>query len=188
MTNKAELRVYYKSLRKEISLNTIEDKSIAIANQLINLAIWDKNYYHIFLPITKQKEVNTEYILHILQGKDKNCIISKSNFTNFKMLHYLLQDNTKILVNRYGIPEPEDGIEIDVSKIDVVFIPLLAYDTKGNRVGYGKGFYDRFLSDCKPHCIKIGLSFFEPEIDIVDVLESDIKLDYCVTPESVFTF
>jgi 5-formyltetrahydrofolate cyclo-ligase len=55
-------------------------------------------------------------------------------------------------------------------------------------VGYGKGFYDRFLSDCRPHCIKIGLSFFEPEIDIVDVLESDIKLDYCVTPESVFTF
>ena len=188
MPNKAELRPHYKNLRKALSLDSIEDKSVAIANQLLNVAVWDKDYYHIFLPIATQKEINTEYILHVLQGKDKNCIISKSDFSNFKMTNYLLQDNTKIVVNSYGIPEPVDGIEIDSSKIEVVFIPLLAYDTKGNRVGYGKGFYDRFLSECAPNCIKIGLSFFEPETEISDVLDSDVKLDYCVTPNAVFEF
>jgi 5-formyltetrahydrofolate cyclo-ligase len=77
---------------------------------------------------------------------------------------------------------------VPVSKIDVVFVPLLAYDEKGNRVGYGKGFYDAFLSECKPETIKIGLSFFPPELEIKDVTSDDIKLDFCVTTDSVHAF
>ena len=183
---KAELRKYYKSKRTALTHNQIEAYSVAIANQLLELQVWDKEYYHVFLPIVNQKEINTEYILHILQGKDKHCILSKSDFKSFKMTNFLLQDNTKIVVNKYGIPEPVNGIEIDNSKIEVVFVPLLAYDTKGNRVGYGKGFYDRFLSECNPNCIKVGLSFYKPEKEIKDVLETDIKLDYCVTPDAIF--
>ncbi|WP_375238141.1 5-formyltetrahydrofolate cyclo-ligase [Aurantibacter sp.] len=185
---KAELRKSYKSKRVALTHNQIEDLSVAIANQILQLQIWDKEYYHVFLPIVNQKEINTEYLLHVLQGKDKHCIISKSDFKAFKMTNFLLQDNTKIVVNSYGIPEPVNGIEIDNSKIEVVFIPLLAYDIKGNRVGYGKGFYDRFLSECNPNCIKIGLSFYKPEEDIKGVLKTDIKLDYCVTPNAIFEF
>jgi 5-formyltetrahydrofolate cyclo-ligase len=185
---KAELRKSYKIQRIALTHNHIEAYSVAIANQLLQLPIWDKDYYHIFLPITNQKEINTEYILHVLQGKDKHCIISKSDFKLFKMTSFLLQDNTKIVVNKYGIPEPVDGIEIDNSKVEVVFIPLLAYDSKGNRVGYGKGFYDRFLTECHPNCIKIGLSFFKPETEILDISKTDIKLDYCVTPDDTFKF
>ena len=69
-----------------------------------------------------------------------------------------------------------------------MFVPLLAFDTKGNRIGYGKGFYDRFLADCKPETIKIGLSFFEAEKDFNDVSKDDVQLDYCVTPEELFQF
>jgi 5-formyltetrahydrofolate cyclo-ligase len=70
----------------------------------------------------------------------------------------------------------------------VVFVPLLGYDVQGNRVGYGKGFYDAFLSQCKKDVVKIGLSFFEPEQEITDVLNTDIRLDYCVTPTTVYSF
>ena len=185
---KANLRKSYKIQRAALTKNHVEAYSVAIANQLLQLAIWDKDYYHVFLPITDQKEINTEYILHVLQGKDKHCIISKSDFESFKMTSFLLQDNTKIAINTYGIPEPIDGIEIDNSKVEVVFIPLLAYDTTGNRVGYGKGFYDRFLTECSLNCIKIGLSFFKPEVEPIAVLETDIKLDYCVTPDALFEF
>ena len=104
------------------------------------------------------------------------------------MTHFLLTDNTKIKKNEYNIPEPVDGIEVPSKKIDVVFVPLLAYDKKGNRVGYGKGFYDKFLSECKPDVIKIGLSFFEPEELIADIFEGDIKLDYCVSPNGFYQF
>lgn len=186
--NKIELRKKYKDLRSLLSAEELEEKSLAIANQLLKLAIWQKTYYHLFLSIEKQKEINTEYILQILAGKDKEIVISKSDFETGRMTHFLLTDNTKIIKNDYGIPEPVDGLEVPVVKIDVVFVPLLAFDKNGHRVGYGKGFYDRFLSECKPTTIKIGLSFFEPEDLIEDVFESDIKLNYCITPQSIHTF
>lgn len=190
--NKKELRLKYKALRAELSSEAIEDKSLAIANQAVKSDIWNKLYYHIFLPITEHKEVDTEFLLQVLAGKDKEIVVSKSNFETRKMTHYLLTDNTKFKKNEYNIPEPVDGPEtsgeVPSTKIDVVFVPLLAFDKKGNRVGYGKGFYDNFLSECKPEVIKIGLSFFEPEEEIMDVFVSDVKLDFCITPEKVYQF
>ena len=187
-TNKKDLRLHYKNLRKEFSIDNIEEKSLAIANELLQLPIWDKTYYHVFLPIEEQKEVNTEYILHLLSGKDKEIVVSKSNFETRKMIHFLLTDNTKFKKNEYNIPEPVDGIQVPSNKIDVVFVPLLAFDKKGHRVGYGKGFYDNFLAECREDVIKVGLSFFEAEEEIIDVCESDIRLDFCITPEKIYQF
>jgi 5-formyltetrahydrofolate cyclo-ligase len=185
---KKEIRLKYRELRNSLSESQIEEMSLAIANEVLLLPIWEKTYFHVFLPIEEKKEVNTEYILHLLSGKDKEICISKSNFETRKMTHFLLTDNTKIKKNEYNIPEPIDGIEVPSHKMEVVFIPLLAYDTYGNRVGYGKGFYDKFLAECTQNCIKVGLSFFEPEEIILDVSASDIQLNYCVTPNSVFKF
>ena len=188
MKNKKELRLKSKTLRNALSENEIEEMSLAVANKILTLPIWEKTYFHIFLPITEQKEVNTEFILHLLSGKDKEIIVSKADFETRNMTHFLLTDNTRIKKNAYNIPEPVDGIEVPSHKIDVVFVPLLAFDKKGHRVGYGKGFYDKFLSECRPDVIKIGLSFFDPEELITDVFEGDVKLDYCVTPNEVHSF
>ncbi|WP_405575038.1 5-formyltetrahydrofolate cyclo-ligase [Winogradskyella sp. Asnod2-B02-A] len=185
---KSELRQKYKQLRSQLSENDIDDFSIAIANQLLTLDIWNKSFFHIFLTIEEQKEINTDFILNILAGKDKHIVISKSNFDDYSMSHYLLTDSTTIKKNRYNIPEPIDGIEIKPSQLEVVFIPLLAFDTAGNRIGYGKGFYDRFLASCKPETIKIGLSFFESEDEISDFSKNDIKLDYCIIPNKIYRF
>ncbi|MBM6500520.1 5-formyltetrahydrofolate cyclo-ligase [Flavobacterium macrobrachii] len=186
--NKNELRQKYKALRNQLSTEEIEDKSLAIANRLLQLNIWEKTYFHLFLNIEEQKEVDTEFILQILAGKDKEIVVSKSDFKTHEMTHYLLTDNTKFKKNEYNIPEPIDGLEVLVSKIDVVFVPLLAIDKNGNRVGYGKGFYDNFLAKCREDVIKIGLSFFEPEEIIDDVFKTDIRLDYCVTPFGINNF
>jgi 5-formyltetrahydrofolate cyclo-ligase len=185
---KKELRQKYKALRQNFTTNEIEDLSLAIANKLLTLPIWEKTYFHIFLPITEQKEVNTECVLHLLSGKDKEVILSKSDFKTRNLTHILLTDNTKIKKNEYNIPEPVAGIEVPTNKIEVVFVPLLAFDKKGNRVGFGQGFYDKFLSECKPDTIKIGFSFFEAEELIADVYDGDVKLDYCVTPLTVYDF
>jgi 5-formyltetrahydrofolate cyclo-ligase len=185
---KTELRTQYKALRKTFSETEIEEMSLVIANSVLALDIWDKTYFHIFLPIEEQKEVNTEFLLHLLSGKDKEIVISKSDFASRKMTHLLLTDNTKIKKNEYNIPEPLDGIEVPSSKIQVVFVPLLAFDTSGNRVGYGKGFYDQFLAECSPETLKIGLSFFEAEEVIDGVFEKDVRLDFCITPKNCYRF
>ncbi|WP_034920127.1 5-formyltetrahydrofolate cyclo-ligase [Gillisia sp. CAL575] len=185
---KNKLRKKYILKRDELPSNKIEEFSLEIANKLLQLPIWDLEYYHLFLSITEKKEIDTEFILHILQGKDKNVILSKSDFKTRKLNNFLLTDSTVIRKNEWNIPEPVDGIEISSEKIDVVFVPLLAFDLNGHRLGYGKGFYDIFLASCKPNVIKVGVSFFEAENSIPGLETSDIALDFCVTPHKTYIF
>jgi 5-formyltetrahydrofolate cyclo-ligase len=185
---KAVLRKKNKALRKALSDEERENYSLEIANQTIGMDIWNFEYFHIFLPIERQREINTQYLLSILQGKDKHIILSRSNFDTMEMSHFLLTDSTKLIVNSQGIPEPVNGIEIAPHKINVVFLPLLAFDVKGNRIGYGKGFYDRFLAKCKPDVVKIGLSYFEPEQSIIPTKHTDIPMNYCISPKKLYSF
>ena len=185
--DKATLRILYKAKRDKLTQEDIESLSLDIANQSLDLPIWDKTYFHIFLPISNKKEVNTEYLLHILQGRDKSIVVPKAEFDSGKMKHFLLQENTVLKKSSYGIPEPVDGIEIPPNKMEVVFVPLLAYDKKGNRIGYGKGFYDRLLKKCNTHCLFVGLSFFGPE-STIEFEEQDIPLHFCVTPSHIHSF
>ena len=165
----------------------LSQRTFAI-NRLLQLPIWEQTYFHVFLSIMEKKEIDTEFILHLLAGKDKEIVVSKSDFESLNMSHFLLTDSTKFQKNQYGIPEPVNGLDVPVSKINVVFVPLLAFDTDGNRVGYGKGFYDKFLAECKPETIKIGLSFFEAEDSIDAVFENVVKLDFCITPKTSYEF
>ncbi|MBT8265760.1 MAG: 5-formyltetrahydrofolate cyclo-ligase [Bacteroidia bacterium] len=185
---KAELRKKYILLRAQLSASEKIDSSLNIANNLLELPIWHTHSFHVFLSIDKFNEVNTEPIMSILHGKDKNIVVSKSNLKDQTMRHYLLTDNTKIEVNSWSIPEPVDGIELNVSEIDVVIVPLLAFDKHGQRVGYGKGYYDKFLSSCRPDTLKIGVSFFESEDLIKDHHVQDVALNYCVTPKGIYRF
>jgi 5-formyltetrahydrofolate cyclo-ligase len=181
------LRVKYSQLRSLLSSQNILDNSLNIANASLQLPIWQLHYYHVFLPIENKKEVDTEGLISIILGKDKNLIVPKV-ISETQLSHYLLTDNTKFKTNSWGVPEPEDGILIAPKNIDVVFIPLLAFDLQGNRIGYGKGYYDRFLSECRKDVIKIGLSFFEAEDKIEDISVDDIPLNYCITPTKTYSF
>ena len=186
--NKKQLRAEIKQRRRNLTLKEIEDFSIQISNLIINLPIWKYSFYHIFLSIKSLNEVNTEPLLAILLGKDKNIAISKTNFEARTMSHILLQDNTVLKLNPQNIPEPINGVEISSKQIEVVFVPLMAFDKLGNRIGYGKGFYDIFLKRCSKNTLKIGLSFFEAENFIIENNPHDVPLDYCITPKQVYSF
>ena len=184
---KQTLRTAYKQKRKSLMPSTINSLSLEIANQALKLPIWEASFYHLFLTIKHLKEVETEPLLSILYGRDKNIVIPKSDILNGEMSHYLLTDNTTIKPNIWNIPEPQDGLQIKASKLEVIFVPLLAFDKVGRRVGYGKGFYDGFLKNC-PNTVKIGLSFFEADKKIKDIQPNDIVLYYCLTPNQIYQF
>ena len=185
---KAQIRAKYKLLRMLLSENDIREKSISIAEIVRGLNIWDKHFFHVFMPIEKLKEVDTNYLIKFLQSKGKSIVVSKSDFNTLKMSHYLLEDDTVFSKNKFNIPEPIDANIIDIDKIEVVFVPLLAFDKQGHRIGYGKGFYDRFLSKCNLNCVFIGLSFFEAEEDFVEIHDNDFKLHFCLLPEKAVRF
>ena len=100
----------------------------------------------------------------------------------------VVHDETIFKTNGYGIEEPIDGIDMIPTEIDLVIVPLIAFDKMGNRVGYGKGYYDRFLKRCRKDCMKIGFSYFEPVEEIEDVNKLDVKLDIAITPDNIYQF
>ena len=171
---KKELRSHYKQLRDSLSAQEIELMSQQIAEQSLQLPIWGLHYYHLFLSMESQQ--------------NKKLVVSKSDFDTYSMQHFLWSETTQIKINAYGIPEPMEGVSINEHEIDVVFIPLLAFDKNGNRLGYGKGFYDRFLSKCLPQTVKIGLSFFPPTNTLIKTHPNDIPLNYVISPKRVYRF
>ena len=184
--DKKTLRLLYKRKRAELDSLKIEELSIEITNQILKLPIWGFDNFHIFMGVNNLKEINTNYIISVLQGRDKNIIIPKV-ISNAQLTHYLLTDATKLKLNRWNVLEPINGIELKPKSIQVVFVPLLAYDCYGDRVGYGKGYYDKFLSKCGEECLKIGLSFLNPEKKI-PTSPKDIRLNFCVTPKKIYNF
>ena len=187
--NKTNIRKQFLDKRNGLSQQKKDKYDITIANQLLELNIWDKQYFHLYLPIEKFNEIDTSYILHILQGRDKEVIISKTDISTLEMEHFLLTENTKIKKNQWDIPEPLSGIPVKEELLEVIFVPLLASDLSGNRIGYGKGCYDRFLSRCQPNTIKIGLSYFDPlEKNSFEVEKTDIKLNYLISPNKIYSF
>ena len=145
---------------------------------------------HAFLPIISRKEVNTRLIIDEIWKKYPSVIIvvPVCDFTSGNLLSCPLFPEAIIQENKWGIPEPVKENTIHPEKIDMVLAPLLVADQCGNRVGYGKGFYDRFFETCRKDTRKIGLSMFEPVDSISDVESTDIALDALITPYNCYSF
>jgi 5-formyltetrahydrofolate cyclo-ligase len=101
---------------------------------------------------------------------------------------HILEEHGLFAKNKYEILEPIGDHSISPELIDLVFVPLLAVDLRGFRVGYGKGYYDRYLVRCRNNVIKIGFSFFEPIDAINDIGQFDVPLSYCITPSRLYEF
>ena len=183
--NKKALRALYRQKRASIPPERQAQLSQQIVEQTLLLPIWDKRVFHSFLSIPSFGEVDTEPLIRLLQERGKTLVVSHTLMETVRMEHFRYDPSQIQADNKWHIPEPQGGIPVKSEEIEVVFVPLLAYDTKGNRVGYGKGFYDNFLAECKSETLKIGLSFFPAEPHIEDVREGDIPLDYVVTPEGI---
>lgn len=186
---KSELRILYKQKRRDLDPKTLEKlQDLVLINfQQVPLPFLD--CLHTYLPLHRQ-EVDTFPIVDYLQFCNPGLMVAvpKTDLSTSSMLHYVYDETTVLQENEFGIMEPVEGETIDPLCIDLVLVPLLAFDEKGFRVGYGKGFYDRFLPNCRKDVIKIGLSFFEAETEITDTGEFDISLNYCVTPRKVYEF
>jgi 5-formyltetrahydrofolate cyclo-ligase len=145
---------------------------------------------HSYLPMIERKEPNPLPILRWLSFRfpGLRTAAPRADFETISMTHWLIDEKTVFELNDKGIPEPSISIQVQPGEIDLVIIPLLAFDEQGYRVGYGKGFYDRFLAECSPKCLRVGLSFFEAVEKIADTDTFDMAMDYCITPEQVYEF
>lgn len=182
--DREEIREIYRAKRKELSVDECLEASVDITNNLLRHWMFHNKLIHCFMPIHRLKEVDTLPLIKKLRERNRICI-PVSNFKANEMRHILLTEHTQFQDNAVGIPEPVNGDPVEPEEIDVVIVPLLAVDQHGNRLGYGKGFYDRFLAQCKPTAIFIGLNMFDIHEDFTDIDEYDVPLHYVVTPKGI---
>lgn len=187
---KEQLRKKYKEKRKQISC---KDKQRLTDLILINFQKIDLPYIncvHTYLAVEDQNEIETENITAYLKFKNPGLKIAvpKINFDAKEMNHYIFNEDAEFKSNSFGIIEPVNSEKINVDEIDLVLTPLLAFDTSGYRVGYGKGFYDKFFQQCNSSAIRVGLSYFNAEEKIDNINSFDVPLHYCITPDVVYKF
>lgn len=187
--DKQHLRKWYEQKRNELSPEDVDRLSIAVVHQFSMLSLSGIKYLHLFYPMVGKHEFNSLLLVKKIreQYPGISLVLPKSDLKKYTLRHILWLEETPLSMNAWGITEPEQGEEISPGLIDMVIIPLLAFDREGNRLGYGKGFYDRFLSECRQGIIKAGVSFFPPE-ESIEAEDHDIPLDLCITPDKIWSF
>ncbi len=187
--DKKKYRTVYLRKRKMLAAKSFDTKNARLLYHLHDF--FEKNHatvVHTFLSIEKNREVNTWPMIEWLKHKSKQIVISRCSTTINELTHYLFEDYKQLKESKYGIPEPQHGTIVLPKDLDVVLIPLILFDRVGQRIGYGAGYYDRFLAECSSDCLKVGLSL-APPLDEIPFTEShDIPMDYCITPHGVYSF
>ena len=188
---KADIRRTFLARRRALSEGEVKRRSALLSQQLFSgFAVAEWRWLHVFLPIPQQQEPNTWLIIHRIWAEfpGLQLAVPVVQADGETLRHYQLTSETQLATNRWGIPEPVNAEEMPPTVFDAVLVPLLACDQRGHRVGYGKGFYDRFLQQCRPDAQRIGLAFEPPIAQITDIDVNDQSLTACITPERVWHF
>lgn len=143
-----------------------------------------------YWPIEENHEPNTHLYTEFMRFRNPELKVCypKSNFAIGYMEAVMTDIDTPFSKSGLNILEPQSNVVVKPGEIDMVFVPLIVFDKKGYRLGYGKGFYDKWLAGCRPDCIKIGFSYFEAIESIDDRNEFDVPLDISITPGNVYVF
>ena len=188
---KKDIRKDYLARRLALGEDEAARLSALLLERCKELHLGSPVFVHLFLPITAKKEVDTYPLAAWLKSSypGVQLVLSRSYLATGNMQHFRWDEHTRLVQNAYGIPEPESGSWVAPKDIDVVFVPMLAFDEAGHRVGYGKGMYDEFLGQCREDVKAIGLSLFPPLPELIeDAYEGDVPMDIVVTPMQVFYF
>tara|TARA_B100001175_G_scaffold293820_1_gene280595 strand:- start:593 stop:1180 length:588 start_codon:yes stop_codon:yes gene_type:complete len=186
---KKSIRKSYFKKRKELSNSKFQEESEQIIKNMITLI---KNFspkcVHCFLPIKTKYEIDTLPIIKYCWYNNIDVLIPVSDFEKGTIKSAEFNPNTKMIQTKNNITEPFDPIWKKLNNIDLVITPLLAFNIEGYRVGYGKGFYDRFFASFNHDVKRIGISLFKPCENIEKISKQDIPLTHCVTPKKIYSF
>jgi len=195
MLTKAALRRAALARRQVLTRAEVAARSQQLASQLLaSFPVAQWRWLHVFLPLARKNEPDTWPLIHRIWAERLPVHLAAPVVQpdNISLKHYALTPATPLLASRWGIPEPlpDPATEVAPAQLAAVLVPLLACDRQGQRVGYGGGFYDRFLAECRPGTLFIGLTILddEPVAALADVLPTDVPLHACVTPSGVWNF
>ena len=141
-----------------------------------------------FYPSENHAEPNTLLFIKYLKYCIPHLTVAYPiiNDQDYSMEFYEETDEQSI--NKWGIQEPLPKQIIHPHQLDTFFVPLIGFDLSGHRIGYGKGYYDRYFARLKQPVKRIGISYFEPLPKMEDTHQFDVPLTQCITPWNIYEF
>lgn len=188
METKESIRARIIEQRKLLSIQEVNEKSSAITKRLCSLVQY-ANAGVVMAYMSFRNEVATDAFINRCSRDGKRVIIPKvQQIPAPALLLYEIKDPGQDVVKGFmGIPEPDASRleRVDPSEIDMVVIPGVAFDKCKNRLGYGAGYYDRFLPTLRPDSLKVGIAYEMQITDSVFAEEYDIPMDMVITEERI---
>ncbi|WP_157558132.1 5-formyltetrahydrofolate cyclo-ligase [Niabella aurantiaca] len=187
---KSEARTVYLQKRAQLTLKqqAVWDDLLLIRVQQLPMPPLHSVFS--YAAIARRKEISTDAILGYLEFRNPGVRFAYPVYdpVSSVMNAIWVDDETLFSINEFGISEPQNGPVAHPRELDLIFVPLLCFDERGYRVGYGKGVYDRYLKELRPDAMIVGLSYFEPVPRIADTDKFDVPLNYCITPQRIYEF
>jgi 5-formyltetrahydrofolate cyclo-ligase len=186
---KSELRKIFLAKRKRLSTAQREARSSAIVSRFFNgFDLTGIKVLHCYVPIERLAEIDTRAIFQRVWSEYPavETVVPRVDHETQEIESLVYGSDVELVLNKWEIGEPSHDRRVKPQAVDMVLVPLVCFDRSGHRVGYGKGFYDRFLRKCRSDCVKIGLSYFQPVDEISGTHDGDITLDYAITTNRTF--
>ena len=183
MHSKQVLREQYKQKRKELSKEEVRMRSKLILENLLTVPdFFRSDVIHTYIS-SKNNEVDTHELIRVLLKQKKRVVVPISDKATKLMRHSELYSLSELIGGAYGILEPKMYRPVSAEELHVVIVPALAIDRKGNRLGFGAGFYDRFLHDLQSPTIALAYDF--QVVNNVPIESTDIQVSYIVTENEI---
>lgn len=183
-TPKTEFRAKYKNIRNSINQEIRTEKSKTITRKLLSI-LNEQKYKTCFVYNSFSTEVETGELIVELLNMDKKVLIPKCNINDCTMKAVMFNPTDSFVKNEYGIKE--NFADEDFSNlIDAIIVPGIAFSRSGSRIGFGKGYYDKFINNLKSKPLIIGICFDEQIIDTEFYFEAhDAVMDIVVTDKEI---
>jgi 5-formyltetrahydrofolate cyclo-ligase len=190
MGTKKELRKIYLNKRAKLTMQEMHAFLASMVDCFREVPILAHGLTLSYNAIVDKKEVDPDVFeqVHNEENNPRGICYPAADFASGDMTAFMDDEDLVWENPGFGLTQPRSGKRVDPLDIDIVFVPLLAFDEQGFRLGYGKGFYDRFLKTCRPDVLKIGFCWFEAETSLPEIGAHDVPLNYCVTPQRLYVF
>ena len=187
---KNTVRQEFLQRRMDILEEDLHQQTALIGFNFKKLTLPPVKYLLSYNPVTSRREFDVSVCEDILKHQYPTLRIAwpKIHVDMLDMEAGLVEKDGLFIKNRFNILEPISGSIVKPEQLDVIFVPLIAFDSRGYRVGYGKGYYDRYLARCRPDAVKIGFSYFDAVEYIEDIDDFDVPLNFCITPQRIYEF
>jgi 5-formyltetrahydrofolate cyclo-ligase len=180
--SKEMLRTRAREARAAIPEEKRKEYSCTICNSVISLL---DGQDPVFVYVSKSPEVETIPLIRTLLSRNTSVVVPIIEREKCSLRLSFLRDPSHLSVSTFSVPEPiGHEFPADPAGIQVAIVPLIAFDRNGHRLGYGAGYYDRFLS-CNPHMFKIGIGFSCQEVEPIPADPRDVRMDVIVTEKEV---